>query len=164
MVEKWEVVKKEQTLGYIEEEVGGRREGRLEETQSYRTWTDSKQTNFLKEQSHTCLLMQISTLTDIRILLPLKLCRFAKEQTCRETRGRHEGKKLNEGQRGRWRRGRVRNIIRSRLVSLEGMEGMGEGAALCQSIRRDWEQQREVLGEFYTSDYEREGILDTTQD
>lgn len=26
MVEKWEVVKKEQTLGYIEEEVGGRRE------------------------------------------------------------------------------------------------------------------------------------------
>lgn len=36
---KWEVRKKEQTLGYIEGEVGGG-------PGSYRMWTDSKQTNF----------------------------------------------------------------------------------------------------------------------
>lgn len=41
--------------------------------------------------------MQIFTLTDIR----MKLCHFAREQTRKETGERHEGKKLNKGQRVR---------------------------------------------------------------
>lgn len=52
------------------------------------------------------------------------------------------------------------NLITSRESG--GHKG-GEGAAPSQSIRRDWEQQREVLEEFYTSDCEREDI-DLTQD
>lgn len=68
-------------------------------------WTDSKQTNFLREEKSHMLSMLISTLTDISLLLARN---FA-------TAERLKGMKLNEEQRGRkekkWRGGLVRNII-----------------------------------------------------
>lgn len=62
---------------------------------------------------------------------------------------------MNKGQRGRKGKMEERsseeyNLITSRESA--GYGGRGEGAALCQSIRCDWEQQREVLDGFYTSE------------
>lgn len=58
--------------------------------------------------------MLISTLTDIALSLPLKLCYGERTAKKRDRRERLEGKKPNKRQRGKkgsYRRGRVRNII-----------------------------------------------------
>lgn len=84
-----------QTLRYIEGEVGGGR--RCQKTESYRMWTDSKQTNFLRgEKSH--MLFNASTHPDRYQTLasPETLPRQENGREKRQERGLG-GKKLNKG-------------------------------------------------------------------
>jgi len=102
---------------------GGRRRDKDLRTQSVTEFglTENSVSHFLKEEkSHVPFNANIHP-DRYHLLAPSFSTASGKTQ--KETKGRLKGKKLNKGQRGKkkWKRGWMRNLIWSRLMSLEGM-------------------------------------------